>query len=50
MCALRAVLSLLLEEAQRQFEAADTWWRAHRDARDLLLEEFEAAPRHLSAC
>lgn len=31
---------VLLEEAQRRFEAEDEWWRANRDAKDLFLEEF----------
>jgi hypothetical protein len=43
-----AVNVVLLDEAQRQFEAADAWWREHRDAPDLLFEEFEEALRHLS--
>lgn len=45
-----AVNVILLDEAQRQFEAEDAWRRANRDARDLLTEEeeFEAALRHLS--
>jgi hypothetical protein len=39
---------ILLEEAQRQFEAEDAWWREHRDAKGLFLEEFEETLRHLS--
>jgi plasmid stabilization system protein ParE len=39
---------ILLDEAQRQLEAEDAWWREHRDAKDLLIEEFEQALRHLS--
>ncbi len=39
---------VLLDEAQRQFEAEDTWWREHRDAKNLLVDEFEEALRHLS--
>jgi plasmid stabilization system protein ParE len=34
---------VLLDEAQHQFEAEDTWWREHRDAKDLFAEEFERA-------
>ena len=32
---------VLLAEAQRRFEAEDEWWREHRDAKDLLVDEFE---------
>jgi hypothetical protein len=39
---------ILLEEARRQFEAEDAWWREHRDAHNLLLEEFEQTLLHLS--
>lgn len=39
---------ILLDEARRQLEAEDAWWRMHRDARDLLLEEFAQALLHLS--
>jgi hypothetical protein len=39
---------VLPDEAQRHFEAEDALWRGHRDAPDLLLEEFEEALRHLS--
>ena len=31
---------VLLAEAQRCFEAEDEWWREHRDAKELFLEEF----------
>ncbi len=44
-----AVKILLLEEAQRRFEAEDAWWRANRDAKDLFAEEFAAALGRLSA-
>ena len=39
----RAVDILLLEEAQRQFERRDLWWREHREATDLFVDEFERA-------
>ncbi len=39
---------VLLDEAQRQLEAEDAWWREHREAKDLLLEEFEQTLRQLS--
>jgi plasmid stabilization system protein ParE len=42
-----AVKIVLLEEAQRRFEAEDAWWREHRDAKELLLNEFEAALRQI---
>lgn len=32
---------VLLAEAQRRFEAEDEWWREHRDAKELFVEEFE---------
>ena len=32
---------VLLAEAQRRFEAEDEWWREHRDAKDLFVDEFE---------
>ena len=31
---------VLLDEAQRRFEAEDRWWREHRDARELFVMEF----------
>jgi hypothetical protein len=34
---------ILLEEAQRQFELRDRWWRKHREAKDLFVDEFERA-------
>src|SRR6185369_7908476 len=35
-----AVKIVLLEEAQRRFEAEDTWWRENRDVKALFIEEF----------
>jgi len=34
----------LLAEAQRRFEAEDEWWREHRDAKELFVDEFEQTP------
>jgi hypothetical protein len=34
---------VLLDEAQRRFEAEDAWWREHRDAKELFVEEFAQA-------
>src|SRR5262245_25157490 len=31
---------VLLDEAQRRFEEEDAWWRDHRDAKELFVEEF----------
>jgi plasmid stabilization system protein ParE len=31
---------VLLAEAQRRFEAEDEWWREHRDAKELFIDEF----------
>ena len=31
---------VLLDEAQQRFEEEDAWWREHRDAKELLVEEF----------
>jgi plasmid stabilization system protein ParE len=31
---------VLLDEAQRQYIAEDTWWRQNRDARELFTDEF----------
>ncbi len=33
---------VLLETAQRRFDAEDARWRANRDAQELFVEEFEA--------
>ena|SRR5688572_2804536 len=44
-----AVKIVLLEEAQRRFEAEDTWWRANRDAKELFVEEFSAALGRISS-
>ena len=32
---------VLLDEAQRRFEAEDEWWRENRDAKELFVAEFE---------
>ena len=40
---------VLLDEARRRFEAEDAWWRANRDAKELFVEEFEAALRQVSS-
>jgi len=37
-----AVKIVLLEEAQRRFEAEDTWWRENREVKALFIEEFSA--------
>jgi plasmid stabilization system protein ParE len=39
---------VLVDEAQRRFEAEDRWWREHRDAKELLLTEFQDTLRQLS--
>jgi plasmid stabilization system protein ParE len=39
---------VLLDEAQRRFEAEDRWWRNNRDAKELVLTEFQEALRQLS--
>lgn len=31
---------VLLDEAQKRFEAEDRWWREHRDAKELFVTEF----------
>ena len=36
-----AVKIVLRDEAQRRFEAEDEWWRAHRDAKELFIDELE---------
>jgi hypothetical protein len=38
---------VILEEAQRQFEAKDDWWRDNRDDKDLFTREFELALRRV---
>ena len=40
---------VLLDEAQRRFEAEDRWWRENRDAKDLFFAEFEEVLRQLSS-
>src|SRR5688500_11357225 len=40
---------VLLDEAQRRFEAEDEWWREHRDAKDLFVDEFEQTLKMLSS-
>lgn len=37
----RVVQIVLLAEGQRRFEAEDKWWREHRDAKELFVNEFE---------
>ena len=43
------VTVVLLDEAQRRFEAEDEWWRAHRDAKELCIEEFAQTLEQLSS-
>jgi hypothetical protein len=31
---------VLLDEAQRRFEAEDRWWRENRDAKELFFTDF----------
>jgi plasmid stabilization system protein ParE len=40
---------VLLDEAQRRFEAEDAWWRQHRDTKELFVDEFAATIELLSA-
>jgi plasmid stabilization system protein ParE len=40
---------ILLDDARRQFEHEDSWWRAHRDAVDVFIDEFERTLERLSA-
>jgi plasmid stabilization system protein ParE len=40
---------VLLDEAQRRFEAEDRWWREHRDAKELFVAEFEEVLRQISS-
>ena len=37
----RVVQIVLLAEAQRRFEAEDEWWREHRDAKELFVDELD---------
>ena len=39
---------VLLDEAQRRFEAEDEWWREHRNAKELFVEEFAQTLDQLS--
>jgi plasmid stabilization system protein ParE len=39
---------VLLDEAQRRFEAEDEWWREHRDAKELFVDEFARTLEQLS--
>ena len=39
---------VLLDEAQERFQAEDDWWRAHRDAKELFVTEFQEALRQLA--
>lgn len=40
---------VLLDEAQRRFEAEDAWWRENRDAKELFVTEFEEVLRLLTS-
>ena len=40
---------VLLDEAQRRFEAEDRWWRENRDAKELFFTEFQDVLRQLSS-
>jgi hypothetical protein len=45
----RVVKIVLPDEAQRRFEAEERWWREHRDAKELFLDEFSDTLEQLSA-
>ena len=45
----RDVKIVILAEAQRQFETQDDWWREHRDAKELFVDEFEQTLALLSS-
>jgi hypothetical protein len=36
----RVVKIVLLDEAHRRLEAEDDWWREHRDAQDVFIDEL----------
>lgn len=38
---------VILAEAQRRYDLADTWWRTHRDEKHLFVVEFEEALEQL---
>ena len=40
---------VLLDTAQRRFVAEDVWWRAHRDAKELFVDELEEVLRDLTS-
>jgi hypothetical protein len=40
---------VLLDEAQRRFEAEDRWWRENRDAKELFVSEFQYVLRQLTS-
>jgi len=40
---------VLLDEAQRRFEAEDRWWRDNRDATELFFTEFQDVLRQLTS-
>lgn len=40
---------VLLDEAQRRFEAEDEWWRENRDATELFIDEFARTLEQLSS-
>ena len=40
---------VLLDEAQDRFKAEDSWWREHRDARELFVTEFQDMVRQVAA-
>lgn len=46
---LPIVKIVLLDEAQRRFQAEDRWWRDNRDAKELFLIEFEEVLRQLGS-
>ena len=43
------VKAVLLDEAQRRFEAEDEWWREHRDAKESFVQEFGQMLEQLSS-
>jgi plasmid stabilization system protein ParE len=45
----RVVKILLLDEARNRFEAEDHWWREHREATQLFVNEFEEVLRQIAS-
>ena len=47
--AIEPVQIVLLDEARERFKAEDSWWRLHRDSKELFVAEFGEVLRQIAS-